>query len=67
MARGEQEPRNKDALKEPKREQVHNREVLITGQNQCETRDSTHGEKTMEREERGQEPKKLKRCKICRR
>ena len=60
MASGEQELRNKDAMKEPKREQVHNREVLITGQNQCETRDSTHEEKTMEGEERGQEQKELK-------
>ena len=67
MASGEQELRNKDVMKEPKREQVHYKEVLITGKKHCETRESTHGEKTIEGEERGQEQKELKRCKIGRR
>ena len=33
-ASGKQEQRNKDAMKEKKREQVNNREELITGQNE---------------------------------
>ena len=67
MASGKQEQRNKDAMKEKKREQVNNREELITGQNEQYIRDFTHGEKTKKGEERSQKQKELKKCKIWRR